>query len=106
MSILFTGLPTETVHAIRTSLTDAYGLPVETARSPGTGIPCRHCLKTTPEGEEFLILAHRPFSKVSAYAETGPIFLCAADCAAHPPRQRPSLAWLLCQSSFLNTPLM
>lgn len=89
MSIQFTGLPTEIVQSIRASMTDAYVLPVETARSPGTGIPCRHCLTTTPKGEEYLILAHRPFTKMSAYAETGPIFLCAAECAAHRPSEVP-----------------
>jgi hypothetical protein len=30
-----------------------------------------------------LILAHRPFPAMQPYAETGPIFLCADDCARH-----------------------
>lgn len=48
--------------------------------STGKGSPRRHCLKDLPEGEEMLILAHRPFDGVHAYAETGPIFLCADPC--------------------------
>ena len=30
-----------------------------------------------------LILAYRPFPEMQPYAETGPIFLCAEDCARH-----------------------
>ncbi len=80
MTIQFTGLPHADVAAIKQRGTDVYGLPVERQTSPGTGIPCRHCLKVTPEGEDFLILAHRPFSGLNAYTETGPIFLCAEAC--------------------------
>ena len=31
-----------------------------------------------------LTLAHRPFQSLQAYAELGPIFLCAKDCERHP----------------------
>lgn len=85
MDIRFFGLPTETVTQLRATRRDAYGLPMETDRSPGAGIPCRHCLSCTPEGRDFLILAHRPFETLNAYTETGPIFLCADDCAAPAP---------------------
>lgn len=34
------------------------------------------------QGQNFLILAHRPFTGLNPYTETGPIFLCAGDCAA------------------------
>ncbi|MGL4279883.1 MAG: DUF1203 domain-containing protein, partial [Albidovulum sp.] len=36
----------------------------------------------TKAGQEYLILAHRPFPALQPYAETGPIFLCADDCEA------------------------
>jgi hypothetical protein len=35
-----------------------------------------------PDGAGMLVLAHRPFGPLQPYAETGPIFLCAEDCAA------------------------
>jgi len=32
-------------------------------------------------GEPYLVLAYRPFRTLQAYAEVGPIFLCARECA-------------------------
>ncbi|MCP4207753.1 MAG: DUF1203 domain-containing protein [Shimia sp.] len=84
MSIHFHPLPEDTVTAIRRARVDAYGNAVEVAISDGDGIPCRSCLKVTPKGMPFLILAHRPFEGQNAYTETGPIFLCE-DCAGTPP---------------------
>lgn len=84
MTIQFHPLPAEQVAAIRNSRTDAYGNAVEVAISDGDGIPCRSCLKVTPKGAPFLILAHRPFEGQNAYTETGPIFLCE-DCSGTAP---------------------
>ena len=85
MTIRFTGLPTADVTAIRASGRDAYDLPVERHISTGDAWPCRHCLQETPRGETYLILAHRPFQGGNAYTETGPIYLCAAECKAADP---------------------
>lgn len=85
MSIEFIGLPSAEVAAIRAGGRDAYGNTVERGVSDGLGVPCRHCLRQVPKGEAFLILAHRPFKSRNPYAETGPIFLCAADCTAPQP---------------------
>jgi hypothetical protein len=60
---------------------DAYGTPVERHISTGDIYPCRHCLGEIPAGKPYLILAHRPFASQNAFAETGPIFLCATPCA-------------------------
>lgn len=81
MSLAYIPIPTDVVHALRRGGPDAYGLPAERATSDGPGNPCRHCLDFVPEGEGMLICAHRPFGHLHPYAETGPIFLCAADCA-------------------------
>lgn len=99
MEIVFTGLATATVRAIKASGIDAYGNPLERARSDGAGIPCRHCLRMTPAGEDYLILAHRPFAGHNPYAETGPIFLCADDCA--PAAPGPDLPPILSSPSYL-----
>ncbi len=86
MPIEFTALPTEDVRRIRQTGRDAYGDPVETHRAAGDGVRlCRHCLEHVPAGKEYLILAHRPFRSTQPYAETGPIFLCAEDCARAAP---------------------
>ena len=37
-----------------------------------------------PEGAEMLVFAYRPFDEVQPYAETGPVFVCADDCAHEP----------------------
>ena len=82
MTIRFIAIPSEVVGAYRSGGADAYDLSPERAVSSGAGNPCRHCLDNVPEGADMLILAHRPFPALQPYAETGPIFLCAEDCAA------------------------
>ena len=78
--LIFHPLPHDTVSALRAGQPDAYGLAPEHSISSGDGMPCRSCLGNIPEGAGMLILAHRPFSALQPYAETGPIFLCAEDC--------------------------
>ncbi len=75
-----TALATSDVRVLQAGGPDAYGATPERAVSAGTGNPCRHCLQNIPEGEEMLILAHRPFLEPHPYAETGPIFLFAKPC--------------------------
>ncbi len=76
----FTALPTPVANAYRNGGPDAFGNPPERKVSEGPGNPCRHCLQNIPEGAEMLVLAHKPFAGTHAYAEVGPIFLCADDC--------------------------
>lgn len=78
----FLPLPSGKVHALRTGGQDAYNCSPEHARSNGQGNPCRHCLDYVAAGAGMLILAYRPFPVSQPYAETGPIFLCAANCQA------------------------
>jgi Protein of unknown function (DUF1203) len=89
MQLIYEALDLGTVAAVRAGGPDAYGRPAERVMSDGPGNPCRHCLDFVPEGEGMLILAHRPFAELQPYAETGPIFLCADDCARHDGRSRP-----------------
>ena len=83
-TIRFHALPTEQARAYQAGGRDAHGLPPERRVSDGDGLPCRHCLANIAAGEEYLILAHRPFSAPQPYAETGPIFLHAKTCERHP----------------------
>lgn len=80
MTITFTAMPTDHAEHLRKGGKDAYGNLAETAISDGPGHPCRHCLKNIDAGENFLILAYRPFPSLQPYAETGPIFLHAKSC--------------------------
>lgn len=75
------GLATPLVRALRAGGPDAHGQPAERHLAEGQGNPCRHCLGFVPEGAAMLILAHRPFAALQPYAESGPIFLCAGECA-------------------------
>lgn len=84
MQIRFIALPTETVRALQAGGFDTYGMLPEHSISDGNGNPCRHCLREIPRGAAMLILAWRPFTSLQAYAETGPIFLCAEPCPRHP----------------------
>ncbi|MGF1501609.1 MAG: DUF1203 domain-containing protein [Paracoccaceae bacterium] len=80
MPIAFAALPTEPVRALQAGGPDAYGHHPERQISDGDGVPCRHCLRQIPAGAPYLVLAYRPFASLQPYAETGPIFLCAAAC--------------------------
>ncbi|MBP1849825.1 DUF1203 domain-containing protein [Rhizobium halophytocola] len=84
-NIRFEALPTETARAYQNGAPDAYGNPPERKISDGQGVPCRHCLRQVAGGDPYLVLAHRPFSALQPYAETGPIFLHAEACERHVP---------------------
>ena len=66
---------------VRAGGADANGQPAERAVSDGDGNPCRSCLRDIAAGEPMLVLAARPFPAPQPYAEVGPIFLHADDCA-------------------------
>lgn len=81
----------DTAHVNTLKQTDDNGQSPERTISGGTGTPCRHCLRDVPKGAEMLVLSLRPFTSLHAYAEQGPIFLCADACTAHDPAQIPAV---------------
>jgi Protein of unknown function (DUF1203) len=83
MPIHFVGLETLLVRDLQAGGPDANGQTPERQVSPGSGVPCRHCLRPVAAGEPFLVLSHRPLPSPQPYAEQGPIFLHAAACARH-----------------------
>lgn len=70
---------------------DVYGNPAERAISSGAGTPCRCCLRNVPKDAEMLICAARPFAALQPYAETGPVFFCADDCAPYDGQDAPPI---------------
>lgn len=80
MPLSYEALPTEIARHYQHGGADANGQSPERALSDGAGVPCRHCMKIVPAGQEYLILSHRPFPAPQPYAEQGPIFLCAQEC--------------------------
>lgn len=79
----YIALETATARHYQAGGTDANGQVPERKVSDGGSMPCRHCLKDIAAGEEFLVLAHRPFPSAQPYAEIGPIFLHAKECARY-----------------------
>ncbi|SFI49173.1 DUF1203 domain-containing protein [Albimonas pacifica] len=85
-TLAYVSLTAAQARAIRAGAPDAYGRPAERLAADGGPAPCRCCLRDIPQGREMLVLAWRPFPALDPYAETGPIFLCADDCAPHDPQ--------------------
>ena len=81
--VQFLALDTQIVRHLQAGGADANGHVPERHISSGSGTPCRHCLQQVAKGETFLVVAHRPFPEAQPYAEQGPIFLCARECARH-----------------------
>lgn len=82
MTPTFLPLAADFIAHVRAGGPDANGQTAEHAMSDGVGTPCRCCMKNVPKGSGMLIFAARPFPDLQPYAETGPVFLCEADCEA------------------------
>lgn len=95
--LTFLAIDTDTARDIQRGGTDAYGQQPIRAVSDGDGMPCRHCMKNIEDGEDYLILAWRPFPSHQPFAETGPIFLHARECEAMEPG--PAVPEILHQSA-------
>jgi hypothetical protein len=90
-ALKFVALPSETALAYQAGAVDANGQVPERHVCPGPVHPCRHCLTDIAEGDDFLILAHRPFPAPQPYAEVGPIFLHADSCPRHAGGEVPAM---------------
>ncbi|KQV34321.1 MULTISPECIES: DUF1203 domain-containing protein [unclassified Rhizobium] len=87
----YTPMPSTVAAGFRRGEPDAYGMTPEQHVSDGEGMPCRHCLKNIAAGDGYLILAYRPFPALQPYAETGPIFLHAQECATYEEEKIPPI---------------
>jgi hypothetical protein len=86
--IRFEAMATDVARGYQAGGVDAYGQPPELRTADGRfRVPCRHCLTDVAPGDEYLVLAHRPFTTLQPYTETGPIFLHAKACDRHPAAQ-------------------
>lgn len=80
MAIRFVAMSSDVAEAYRAGAADANGQCSERRTADTPGRPCRHCLGFIEPGEDYLLLAYRPFPEPQPYAETGPIFLHARHC--------------------------
>ncbi len=60
MPLRVRGISTTAWNQIRTGAPDANGQPAQRRIAEGGANPCRHCLGLIAEGDEKLVLAHRP----------------------------------------------
>lgn len=80
MNLVVRGIPTPQATHIWNGGADAHGQAPVRIPARGGANPCRHCLQLIPDGQDKLVLAHRPFAQAQPYAETGPVFLHAQPC--------------------------
>jgi hypothetical protein len=66
-------------------MVDDFGNRLTVTESPEGGAPCRHCLRRSTDGERLILFAHRPFDTEGPYAEVGPVFVHAGECAPYAP---------------------
>ena len=83
MELIVRGIPTGHAAKLRGGGPDANGQPALVRIAEGKANPCRHCLQLIEEGGEKLVFSYRPFPRPQPYAEAGPIFLHARDCARY-----------------------
>lgn len=91
MKLAVRGIDTGFVESIRAGGPDANGQAALSRKAVGLANPCRHCLQLIAEGDDMLVLAHRPFDGVQPYAELGPIFLHRHACQRYEGERLP--AW-------------
>jgi Protein of unknown function (DUF1203) len=85
--IRFEAMATDVARGYQAGGLDAYGRVPERRTAAANGqfrVPCRHCLTDVAPGDDYLVLAYRPFATLQPYTETGPIFLHANACERHP----------------------
>jgi hypothetical protein len=73
-------IPKEITAEARRTLRDRFGHKLHVERNQG---PCRSCLRISKEPEELILLSYQPLSDTNPYAEVGPIFIHARDCAPY-----------------------
>ena len=75
-------LATDYAARLRSTRRDAFGQPVQERRDADPH-QCRVCLTLTAPQELYLLLSHRPHPDGALYAETGPVFIHARECAPY-----------------------
>ena len=79
-NVMYEGIdPTEHARVLDAGI-DHGGNPIEAFTDAEGGMPMRCCLTDSAVGDTVAIVAWSPFPWQGAYAETGPIFIHAADC--------------------------
>jgi hypothetical protein len=76
-------IPPQTLDRIRDAGNDDFGNPLHAFVDEEGGSPLRCCLRPAAAGERLMLIAYQPFSRPGPYAEVGPIFVHAEQCAGY-----------------------
>jgi Protein of unknown function (DUF1203) len=76
----FLPIPLEIAQEARRMRRDRFGHRLAVTR---TIAPCRLCLRISNEPEDLILLSYQPLPDTGPYAEVGPIFVHALDCAPY-----------------------
>lgn len=81
-------IPAERLRQFRATGRDDNGEAIVGRFDAEGGAPLRCCLRDSRPGEQIALIGYRPMRHGGAYAEVGPIFIHAGDCAGYPTAQR------------------
>ncbi len=76
-------IPSSALAEIRSAGRDQFGNELRPITDDGGGAPLRCCLRRSTPGEPVYLIAYRPFTRPGPYAEVGPVFVHASQCAGY-----------------------
>jgi hypothetical protein len=76
-------IPADELERIRARGVDDFGNALEPFPVTTGGAPLRCCLRDAEPGERIALIAYRPAAVGGPYAEVGPVFVHAEECAGH-----------------------
>ena len=77
-------IPAERLQQIRSHGRDDNGEAFSSRTDDEGGAPLRCCLRNSRPGEQIALIGYRPFRQPGPYAEVGPVFIHADECAGYP----------------------
>lgn len=81
-------IPAQRLRQIRTERRDDNGEPPTYRVDDEGGAPLRCCLRDSRPGEHIELIGYCPFRQTGPYAEVGPVFIHADECAGYPATDR------------------
>jgi hypothetical protein len=89
-TLTFEPIPAAELARIRAAGADEAGNPLAPVTDAEGGAPLRCCLRESRPGEQMALVAYTPPGPAGPYAERGPVFIHARECAGYPaPGQYP-----------------
>ncbi|MDQ6929425.1 MAG: DUF1203 domain-containing protein [Candidatus Eremiobacteraeota bacterium] len=80
VSLAYVPISHDIAERARRTRRDDFGHALDIRKEFG---PCRVCLRVSTEPEDFLLMSYRPLRDSGPYAEIGPVFIHARECAPY-----------------------